>query len=622
MAKTNYTANDIQTLDFRTAIRTRIAMYMGSADNQGVLQCVREIITNSIDEATMGYGNKIIVDLYEGNRIKIADEGRGCPFGKREDGTEALEAIYTMAHSGAKFNDKIFQNVAGMNGIGAKGVALSSDHFQVWSYRDGKCATMWLEKGLKKGYEEKALYKNDPSTGTVVEFIPSQEVYNLEPIKFDFEEIKKMCQDWSYLSKGVSFILHNHITNEKITYLSKNGLIDLMKEKSDKMLHKTPLSISINEDGIEAEIVMGWTNNRSEIWHVFTNGLENSEGGTSLTGIKTALTNFFKKKLKGEAHPDVLRKGLFYAVSCKVPNPSFANQTKTKVNNPELRGLCQRATTRMLEEFELRHKDEFEKILELLTKELKAEVAAEKARKQVLEATKDIEKNQKKKVFASDKLKDAEFLGQNSTLLIVEGDSAAGGMAKARDYTKYGILAIRGKILNCLAHPDEKIFQNEEIKLLLSAMNINPNKYDASKLRYGKIAICTDADSDGSHIGLLIMAALHYLAPKFIEEGRLCWLRSPLYIVKNGKKESYYFTDEEFNAVRGKVKGEVQRNKGLGALSPEQAHISMFTDEYQRLDVLEWSPDAIQLLEQLMGEDVEPRREFVFNEIDFSQVRE
>ena len=622
MAKTNYTANDIQTLDFRTAIRTRIAMYMGSADNQGVLQCVREIITNSIDEATMGYGNKITVDLYEGNRIKIGDQGRGCPFGKREDGTEALEAIYTMAHSGAKFNDKIFQNVAGMNGIGAKGVALSSDHFQVWSYRDGKCATMWLEKGFKKGYEEKVLSKNDPSTGTIVEFIPSQEVYNLEPIKFDFEEIKKMCRDWSYLSKGVSFILHNHITNEKITYLSKNGLIDLMKEKSDKMLHKTPLSISINEDGIEAEIVMGWTNNRSEIWHVFTNGLENSEGGTSLTGIKTALTNFFKKKLKGEAHPDVLRKGLFYAVSCKVPNPSFANQTKTKVNNPELRGLCQRATTKMLEEFELRHKDEFEKILELLTKELKAEVAAEKARKQVLEATKDIEKNQKKKVFASDKLKDAEFLGQNSTLLIVEGDSAAGGMAKARDYTKYGILAIRGKILNCLAHPDEKIFQNEEIKLLLSAMNINPNKYDASKLRYGRIGICTDSDSDGAHIALLIMAALHYLAPKFIEEGRLCWLRSPLYIVKNGKKESYYFTDEEFNAVRGKIKGEVQRNKGLGALSPEQAHISMFTDEYQRLDVLEWSPDAIQLLEQLMGEDVNYRRDFVFNEIDFSEVRE
>lgn len=616
-----YNANSIETLSFKDAIRTRVAMYMGSADNQGVLQCVREIITNSIDEATMGFGNKIMIDLYEGNRIKIGDQGRGCPFGKREDGTEALEAIYTMAHSGAKFDDKIFQNVAGMNGIGGKGVALSSDHFQVWSYRDGKCATMWLEKGVKKGYEEKALSKNDPSTGTIVEFIPSQEVYNLEPVKFDFEEIKKMCRDWSYLSKGVSFILHNHITNEKITYLSKNGLIDLMKEKSDKMLHKTPLSISINEDGIEAEIVMGWTNSRSEIWHIFTNGLENLEGGTSLTGVKTALTNFFKKKLKGEAHPDVLRKGLFYAVSCKVPHPSFANQTKTKVNNPELRGLCQRATTQMLEQFELRHNDEFKKVLELLTKELKAEQAAERARKQVLEATKEIEKNQKKKMIASDKLKDAEFLGEGSTLLIVEGDSAASSIAKARDYKKYGILAIRGKILNCLAHPDEKIFENEEIKLLLSAMNIVPNKYDNSKLRYGKIGICVDSDSDGGHIALLIMAALRYLAPKFLEEGRLYWLRSPLYIVKNGKNTSYYFNDEEFNKVRGKIKGEVSRAKGLGALSQKQAEESMF-GEHQRMDKLDVDDNAIYFLESLMGVDVEPRRKYVFNEIDFSQVRE
>lgn len=618
MAQTNYTANDIQTLDFRTAIRSRIAMYMGSADNQGVLQCVREIITNSIDEATMGFGNKITVDLYDGNRIVIADEGRGCPFGKREDGTEALEAIYTMAHSGAKFNDKVFQNVAGMNGIGAKGVALSSDKFEVWSYRNGECGYLGLRNGIKESFTVSPC-KDKKKTGTVVEFIPSQEVYNLEPIKFDFEEIKKMCQDWSYLSKGISFVLHNHITNEKVTYLSKNGLIDLMKEKGGRALNKTPLQIVVKEDGIEAEIVMEWTDSRSENWHVFTNGLENVEGGTSLTGIKTALTNYFKKKLKGEANPEILRKGLFYAVSCKVPNPSFANQTKTKVNNPELRGLCQRATTQMLEEFERRHKDEFEKVLELLTKELKAEAAAERARKQVLDAVKDVEKNQKKKVFASDKLKDAEFLGEKSTLLIVEGNSAAASMAIARDITKYGILAIRGKILNCLAHPDEKIFQNEEIKLLLSAMNITPGKYNASKLRYGRIAICVDADSDGYHIGLLIMAALRYLAPQFLEEGRLCWLRSPLYIVKSGKNESYYFTDEEFN--KAKVKGEVTRAKGLGALSEVQARNSMF-GENQRMDVLEPTEAAIYLLEDLMGKDVAPRTEFIFKNVDFSMVRE
>ena len=615
---TNYSANDIQTLDFKTAIRSRIAMYMGSADNMGVLQCVREIITNSIDEATMGFGNKITLDLYPGNKITISDEGRGCPFGVRADGTEALEAIYTMAHSGAKFNDKIFQNVAGQNGIGAKGVALSSDHFEVWSFRDGKCGYLKLKKGIKESFT--VTDSNDKNkTGTTVTFIPSQEVYNLEEVKFDFDEIKKMCQDWSYLSKGISFILHNHITGEKVTYLSKNGLVDLMKEKGGKLLHKTPLHIVMNEDNIEAEIVMGWTGGRNETWHVFTNGLENAEGGTSLTGIKTSLTNFFKKKLKGDAHPDILRKGLFYAVTCKVPNPSFANQTKTKVNNPELRGLCQRATTQMLEDFERKHKDEFEKVLELLTKELKAEAAAERARKQVLEAVKDVEKNQKKKVFASDKLKDAEFLGDKSTLLIVEGNSAAASMAIARDITRYGILAIRGKILNCLSNPDEKIFQNEEIKLLLSAMNITPGKYDNKKLRYGKIAICVDADSDGYHIGLLIMAALRYLAPQFLEEGRLCWLRSPLYIVKSGKKETYYFTDEEF--AKAKVTGEVTRAKGLGALSEQQAKNSMF-GENQRMDVLVPTEEALYLLEDLMGKDVEPRSEFIFENVDFSEVRE
>ena len=618
-----YNAQSIETLSFRDAIRTRVAMYMGSADNMGVLQCLREIITNSIDEATMGFGKKITVELFKNNRVRIMDEGRGCPFGKREDGTEALEAIYTMAHSGAKFNDKVFQNVAGMNGIGAKGVALSSDDFIVTSFREGKRAVLKLTNGLKTDFfvEDQPKQANN-ITGTIVEFVPSQEVYNLEPIKINFEEVKKMCRDWSYLSKGISFILTDHNTGENVTYLSKNGMLDFMKENADKALHKTPLHISLAENGIEAEIVMEWTNSRSENWHVFTNGLENSEGGTSLTGIKTALTNYFKKKLKGEGSPDVLRKGLFYAVSCKVPNPSFANQTKTKINNPELRGLCQRATTQMLEEFEYRHGDEFQKILELLTKELKAEQAAERARKQVLEAAKDVEKNQKKKVFASDKLKDAEFLGENSILLIAEGDSAMGGLAQGRDYTRYGIMAIRGKIINALSNPDEKVYENEEIKLLLSAMNIIPGKYDAKKLRYGKLAICTDADSDGYHIGLLIMAALAHIAPQFIREGRLCWLRSPLHIVHDGKKEYYFFTDEELEQNRHKIKGEVQRNKGLGSLEPEQARESMFNPEHQRMDVMEYTEEAMSLLYSLMGEDVVPRRDFIMKNVDFTEIRE
>ena len=615
----SYDANSIETLSFRDAVRSRVAMYMGSADNQGVLQCVREIITNSIDEATMGFCNRIVVDLYDGNRITVLDNGRGCPFGPREDGVDALEAIYTLPHSGGKFNNKIYQNVGGLNGIGAKGTALSSDTFRAVSMRDGKQCELVLKEGQKVSLTTGS--SND--RGTFVDFTPSQEVYNLEPIELKFFDIKEMCRNWSYLYPFLTFILNNHKKGEeeKVQYQAKNGLLDFMKTCADKPLNKTPLHITMKENDVEAEIVMCWTSSRNEEWHVFTNGLENTAGGTSLTGVKTALTNYFKKKIKGEVSPDILRKGLFYAVSCKVPQPSFSDQTKTKVNNPILRGLCQRATGQMLEEFERKHSDEFEKVMELLTKEAKAEQVAEKARRQVLEAGKEVEKNQRKKVFASDKLKDAEFLGEKSTLLIVEGNSAAASMAIARDITKYGILAIRGKILNCLAHPDEKIFQNEEIKLLLSAMNITPGKYDAKKLRYGRIAICVDSDSDGYHIGLLIMAALRYLAPQFLEERRLCWLRAPLYIVKSGKNESYYFTDEDFNKVRGKVKGEVTRAKGLGALSETQARNSMF-GESQRMDILEPTEEAIYLLEDLMGKDVEPRTEFIFKNVDFSEIRE
>lgn len=616
----DYNANDIETLSFRDAVRERVAMYMGSADNQGVLQCVREIITNSIDEATMGYGDCIIVELDEGNMITVTDDARGVPFGIREDGTEAMEAIYTMAHTGGKFNEKIYQNVAGMNGIGSKGVALSSSYFQADSFRDGKHAILTLKNGIKTDFT--IIDDKENKHGTVVTFIPSAEVYNLEPIKIKYEDLIEMCKNWAYLTKGVEFIVKDNTRNITQTFLSKKGILDYLEDTIEKPIHKTPLYIKVEENGIECEVAMQWAADRRERWYVFTNGLANPEGGTSLTGVKTAITNFFKKKFKGEFSADTARSGLVYIVNCKVPNPSFANQTKTKVNNPELRGLAQRATGQMLDDFSRRHVNEFDSILDLLTKELKAERAAERARKQVLEAGKEIEKNQKKKVFASDKLKDAEFLGENSTLLLVEGNSAAASMAVARDVTKYGILALRGKMINCLSNPDEKIFQNEEIKLFLSAMNIVPGKYNSNKLRYGKVAICTDADSDGSHIGLLIMAALRYLAPEFLDEGRLYWLRSPLYIVKQGKNESYYFTDNEFAKAKNKVKGEVQRNKGLGALSEEQARRSMFTEEFQRMEQLIPTKDSLYLLEDLMGEDVQPRREFIFNNIDFNEIRE
>ena len=624
----SYGINDIETLSFKDGVRQRIAMYLGSADMQGVYNAIQEIISNSIDEYYMGYGNEIDIELCQVDNeqvVTIVDRGRGIPFGIKPDGTNVLVDIFSKPHTGGKFNDKVYNSVAGLNGIGAKATCLSSSRFYVSSYRDGKQAEATWRKGELSNYFESTLSNN--IHGTTVSFVLDPEVYNLEPIKIDFEVLCNRCKNLSYLTKGLTFNLINSIGGEKytvlkeISYCAKGGLLDLIKDNVTDAVHSTPVYFEMEEDNLKVEVALMWTKGKEKSF-TFTNGLHNSEGGTSLTGVKTAITTFMKKQFKNGFDADMARTGLVYAVSCKVPNPSFANQTKTKINNPELRGLCQRATGKALNDFALKKSADFQKILDFLTREQKANLAAERARKKVMDAVKEVENNSKKKMIMSDKLSDAEFLGQDSILLIVEGDSAASAVSKARDYTKYGILAIRGKMINCLSNPDDKIFENEEIKLLLSAMNIVPGKYDNKKLRYGKIAICTDADSDGGHIGLLIMAALHYLAPQFINEGRLCWLRSPLYIVKNGKKESYYFTDEEFNKVRNSVKGEVQRNKGLGALNPKQARTSMFTEEYQRLDTLSPSPEANLLLEELMGVDVEPRREFVFNKIDFSTIRE
>ena len=617
-----YNAQSVEQLTFREGVQKRIGIYLGSADHTGVIAGLLELVNNATDEALVcKTANKIEITIAE-KWASCRDYGRGMPHGPNDFSDEVMINLLTENHSGAKFDDNAYGGKSrGLNGTGSAATCCSSDWFKISSYRDGAEWYMEFEKGIPKWDKCQKKPLNNRAQGTYIIYQPSQEVFNAEPIHFNFDEICNIIEEYSYFNKGVEFIVTNAATGKVQKYLSKNGLIDFADTKVEKRIHKHPIHFQTTEDDIDIEIILNWTTGK-EKFYLFSNGGENENGGTPITGIKTSLTNFFKKKVKDLGSGDVVRAGLVYICSVNLKNPIYDGQTKNKITNPELRGLAQRCTTQMLEDFSRRNKEEFEQILTLLTKELKAERAAERARKQVLEATKDIEKNQKKKVFSSDKLKDAEFLGEKSTLLLVEGNSAAASMAVARDVSRYGILALRGKMINCLSNLDEKIFQNEEVKLFLSAMNIVPGKYNANKLRYGKIAICTDADSDGSHIGLLIMAALHYLAPDFLKEGRLYWLRSPLYIIKQGKNESYFFTDEEFNKNKGKIKGEVQRNKGLGALSEDQARRSMFTDEFQRMEQLIPDKKSLYLLEDLMGERVEPRREFIFNNIDFSTIRE
>lgn len=619
----SYNAKSIQQLTFRQGVRKRVGIYLGSADHTGVMAGLLELVNNATDEALVcPAANKIEIEIGP-DWASCRDYGRGMPHGENDFSKEVMINLLTENHSGAKFDDNAYGGKSrGLNGTGSAATCCSSDWFKISSYRDDAEWYMEFEKGIPKWGTCQKKPLNGKKNGTYICYKPSQEVFSAEPIQFNYKEICEQMKEYSYFNKGITFIIKNATTGETKTYMSKNGLMDFVKENLDKPIHKAPLHYVNSENGIDVEIILQWTSNREERFYLFSNGGENENGGTPITGIKTALTNFFKKKLKGEAQADILRKGLVYVCSVNLKDPIYDGQTKNKITNPELRGLCQRATTQMLENFEQQHAEEFQRVLDLLAKEQKAELAAERARKQVLEAQKEVEKTQKKKYIASDKLKDAEFLGQNATLLVVEGNSAMASVGVARDEKSYGIMCIRGKTINCLSNDEEKIYQNEEIKLLLSALNIVPGHYDGRKLRYGRVGICTDSDSDGYHIGLLLMAALQYLAPQFIEEGRLGWLRSPLYIVKNGKNETYYFTDEEMDAARGRISGIVQRNKGLGSLTEEQAHNSMFNPEYQRFDIFQTSPEARDLLCALMGKDVEPRTEFIFKNVDFSTIRE
>lgn len=615
----NYTANDIVSLSAGKAFREKIGMYLTADRQEAINLGLRELIVNVQDEYEVYKPANPFLKITLNStthEITVQDNMRGIPVGVREDGMNSLTAAFLIPHSGGKHQEGAYSSAVGINGEGNKIVCHTAEWLEVRVMREGK---IWFQRfesddeGARAVTEVQEIGKCGSQTGTLIKYKPDAKVYN--GCFIDVLKLKKMLEEISLFTKGL--VIKLDIDGKVETLFSKNGLIDGLN--TSNALSK-PFSYFYETNDCKVELALQWVTKGGEI-RGYANGLYMPDGGAFITGFKTSLTRTFNSLAKENYNGDVIRNVLDGFVSVKVKVGQFSNQQKSSLANPEARSATSTAISNALKEFSTKRKSDFDKVLELLGRLAKAEQAAERARKQVLEATKEIEKNQKKKMITSDKLKDAEFLGKNSTLLIVEGDSAASSIAKARDYKKYGILAIRGKILNCLAHPDEKIFENEEIKLLLSAMNIVPNKYDSSKLRYGKIGICVDSDSDGGHIALLIMAALRYLAPEFLEEGRLYWLRSPLYIVKNGKNTFYYFNDEEFNKVRGKIKGEVSRAKGLGALSQKQAEESMF-GEFQRMERLDVDDDAIYFLESLMGVDVEPRKKYVFNEIDFSEVRE
>ncbi len=615
-----YSANDLTTLSPGRAFREKIGMYL-SADRQEAINLgLRELIVNVQDEFEVYKPEKpfLKIELFTKERkIRVSDNMRGIPCAVRNDGVNSLTAAFLLPHSGAKHKEGSYVSSVGINGEGNKVVCHTAKWLEVEVHRDGNIYFQRFEsneEGATPTSDIKISKAKDSKTGTIITYVPDEAVYG--DIFIDEESLKNMLREMSYFTKGLKIILI--IDGKEQIFFSENGLIDGLK--SENAIGK-PFSYFYEDEDCKVELALQWVTKKGSI-KGYANGLYMPDGGAFISSFKTSLTRTFNNLAKTKFVGEQIRDCLEGFVSVKVHVGQFSNQAKTALANKEAGTATSTAISSCLKDFYARRRGDFDKVIEILTKIVKAEAAAERARVQVLNAQKDIEKNQKRKVFASDKLKDAEFLGQDATLCLVEGLSAASSIAVSGDEKKYGILALRGKMINAFANDEEKFYQNEEVKLLLSAMNIVPNKYDSKKLRYGKVAILVDADSDGFSIGLLIMCALYKVAPQFIEEGRLCWIRSPLYIVKNKDKEEYYFTDEEFNKVRNKVKGIVQRNKGLGSLSAEQAHNSMFIPENQHIDTLIPNEATLPLLMSLMGKDSEPKHDFIFENLDFSEIRE
>lgn len=619
MANNDYSIDSINHLETREAMRTRIQMYLGSDDTEGIYQALKEIINNSTDEALAGYGNLIEIILNEDtNTITVTDHGRGVPFGMK-DGKNILVAIYTESHTGGKFDKNAYKNSSGLNGIGGTAVCMSSYEFTVTSCRDGKIATAKFKEGNLIEYTEEK--SSLTGTGTTITFKPDDTVFANAAEGYNYDRICSEIKNISYLNKGIHFIVST-TNGKKNEYYSENGIADFIKDAVKKPLMLNPIFASASDGTDELEIAFMWTGDSTQDY-VFVNGLYCPQGGSPVTGAKTKITTKMKSLSGQSFDPEIIRKGLVFAINCKVANPSFEGQTKSKINNANLRTLASQAFDEGLTEFA--NSPDFGPIVEMMKKIANAEKAADKAREAALNRNKKMTELRKQKVAFMKKLYDAENLGEDAILCVCEGDSAANSMILGRDTKKYGVMKLKGKMLNGLKEEDDnKYYENDEIELLMYALGIDVDHYDKKKLRYGKIYICVDADDDGYHIALLILANLYRICPQFLQENRVYWLRSPLHIAydKNEKPLSWYYTDEELNTAKanGKIKGTLDRIKGLGQLSEDDLRVTMFsTTGGQKVEQIIYSEAGVERLCQLMGIDVKPRKEFVMSRIDFSK---
>ena len=615
-----YTAKDIQILDEIKAVRLRPGMYIGGTDRHGLHQLLYEIVYNSIDEAMAGYCDHIEITIHEDNSVTVTDNGRGIPIEiiPGQDIT-ALEAVLTRLHAGAKFSNHVYGVSSGLHGVGASVVNALSAWLKAEVKRQGKLYLQDYRQGVPKGEVE--IVGDAQGTGTSISFLADKEIF--EEIDYDFELACQRLRELAYLNKGVEIAFKDERSAQERTFYFDGGIASFIRRlnRNRTVIHPYPIYISTMIDSTIVEAALQYNDSFTESTLSFANCVNTRDGGSHLTGFRSALTRVFNdyarnNKLLKDTDPNLtgedVREGAVAIISVKLPQPQFEGQTKARLGNPEVKSQVESAIVNNLSLYLEQHPNEAKEIIEKCLTAARAREAARKARDLVL----------KKTGFETStlpgKLADcSEKEPAKCELYLVEGDSAGGSAKQGRDRRFQAILPLRGKILNVEKAAKDKILEHEELRAIVTALKASADEqFDSSKLRYHRIIIMTDADVDGSHIRTLLLTFFYRHMTELINQGYLYIAQPPLYRIKSGKQEFWLYSEQE---KEKRLKGlkedkiEIQRYKGLGEMTPGQLWETTMNPATRTLLKVQVE-DAIaadQAFRMLMGDEVLPRKRFI-----------
>ncbi|MDH5695006.1 MAG: DNA topoisomerase (ATP-hydrolyzing) subunit B [Dehalococcoidia bacterium] len=616
-----YTAEDIQVLEGREAVRRRPGMYIGSTDQRGLHHLVYEITYNSIDEAMSGCCDKIWVTLHQDNTVKVEDNGRGIPVDIHPaTNMSALETVMTILHAGAKFGGHTYQVSGGLHGVGASVVNALSSWLSVNVRRDGKQYQQEYRQGIPDGAVKKVGKASD--TGTTITFAPDEEIFG--KAEYDFSTISEHLRELAYLNKGLQICINDERKDREKTFYFEGGITGFVRHlnRNRVVRHRQPIYISKLVDSTVVEAAVQYNDGFSESTFSFANCVNTVDGGTHLTGFRSALTRVLndyarKNKLLKEDQPNLIgddvREGLTAIISVKLAEPQFEGQTKAKLGNPEVKSQVESAVAEGLSLYLEEHPDEAKRIAEKCLLAAKGREAARKARDLI------VRRGSLDTATLPGKLADcSEKEPAHCELYLVEGDSAGGSAKQGRNRRFQAILPLRGKILNVEKAPPDKMLSHEEIRAIITALGAGiDDEFDLSKLRYHRVILMTDADVDGSHIRTLLLTFLYRHMVELINHQHLFIAQPPLYRIKTPKLQQWVYSEQEKEEVLAKLKEskkvEVQRYKGLGEMSAEQLWETTMNPASRTLLAVsvDDAAKADRIFHMLMGEEVPPRKAFI-----------